>query len=80
MSGYPVGDEPTNWGDWIEPAYRRVVSELWENVFGDDPQATQTAEWRFLNGRWGESSLEWLECRADRVVTAYVCLRCLGCH
>jgi hypothetical protein len=54
MSGYPVGTEPTNWGDWIEPAYRRVVSELWDNVFGDDPQATQTAEWRFLNGRWGE--------------------------
>jgi hypothetical protein len=72
MSGYPVGSEPRNWGDWIEPAYRRVVAELWENVFGDDPQAMQSAEWRFMNGRWGESFVCNSEGHADTVVTACV--------
>jgi hypothetical protein len=54
MSGYPVGGDPNNWGDYIEPAYRRDVMELWENVYGESPQPMRTAEWRFNNGRWGE--------------------------
>lgn len=54
MSGYPPGENPSNWGDWIEPAHRRTVAELWERVYGDNPEAMETAEWRFMNGRWGE--------------------------
>jgi hypothetical protein len=57
MSGYPPGGDPNNWGDYIEPAYRRVVEELWENVYEGSPKAMQSAEWRFMNGRWGESFL-----------------------
>lgn len=73
MSGYPVGSEPTNWGDYIEPAYRRTVSDLWAAVFGDEPQAMQTAEWRFMNGRWGEFLLQAdMGHPADAAVTAYV--------
>lgn len=57
MSGYPPGNEPTNWGDWIEPEHRRAVAEMWDRVFSDSPEAMETAEWRFMNGRWGELRL-----------------------
>jgi len=55
MSGYPVGGDSSNWGDYIEAEYRREVQGLWENVYADNSQAMHTAEWRFKNGRWGES-------------------------
>ena len=54
MSGYPPGGDEKNWGDYIEPAYRRDVQQLWNDVYGDNPQAMYTAEWRFMNGRWGK--------------------------
>lgn len=55
MSGYPSTNEVSNWVDWIEPAYRDHVTAMWDRVYGEDPQPMETAEWKFTNGRWGES-------------------------
>lgn len=57
MSGYPAtatGQIP-NWTEWIEPIHRRHVAAMWDRVYGEDPQPLETAEWKFTNGRWGES-------------------------
>lgn len=51
ISGYPIGVEVTNWGDYIHPMNRRMVSEFWDHVFGAE-EATSTCEWQFANGRW----------------------------
>jgi hypothetical protein len=73
MSGYPVGGDSSNWGDYIEAEYRRDVQELWEHVYSDQSQAMHTAEWRFKNGRWGKLSFCIFEYHdTDDIVTAYV--------
>jgi len=73
MSGHPVDGDSSNWGDYIEPEYRRDVQELWEHVYSDQSQAMHTAEWRFKNGRWGKSFLvTFMTWNADDIVTAYV--------
>jgi hypothetical protein len=76
MSGYPVGGDSSNWGDYIEPEYRRDVQELWDHVYSENSQAMHTAEWRFKNGRWGQSFSFHYRSYADEIVTAYVAI----CH
>ena len=74
MSGHPVDGDSSNWGDYIEAEYRRDVQELWEHVYSENSQAMHTAEWRFKNGRWGQSSSFTPSeiSNADDLVTAYV--------
>jgi hypothetical protein len=73
MSGHPVDGDSSNWGDYMEAEYRRDVQELWDNVYGENCQAMHTAEWRFKNGRWGQSFLvTFIIPYADDTVTAYV--------
>ncbi len=53
MSGYPPGVAITNWGDYIQEAHREEAAAFWDQVYRSD-EPTQSTEWQFLNGRWGE--------------------------
>jgi signal transduction histidine kinase len=51
MSGYPPGQDVTNWGDYIDTNFRKEVAQFWEKVYRGN-EATYTTEWLFANGRW----------------------------
>ena len=53
MSGYPQGSVVSNWGQYIAEQYRPDVELFWDRVYSSDA-ATQSAEWQFTNGKWGE--------------------------
>ena len=49
-----VGEKP-DWLSFIIPEHRAEADALWNDVYTGG-LATKTAEWQFVNGRWGESS------------------------
>lgn len=51
VSGYPVNEEITKWGDYVHPRDRRVVMDFWEEVY-KSTEMTHICDWQFGNGRW----------------------------
>jgi len=51
ISGYPLGEEVRQWGDFIHPRDRGVVSRFWDGL-STSQETHQTCEWQFANGRW----------------------------
>ena len=48
-----VGEKP-DWLSFITPEHRLEADALWNDVYTGG-LATKTAEWQFVNGRWGMS-------------------------
>lgn len=86
-----VGEKP-DWLSFITPEHRLEADALWNDVYTGG-LATKTAEWQFVNGRWGMSfqlrfptppavyyALETEECRLhrDKELTKQLSFACSG--
>lgn len=63
LSGYPMGQEITNWGDFILEEHQARIRHLWE-TYVPSTAPSVWAEWQWNNGRWGATQV----LRLDEVV------------
>ncbi|KAL1413038.1 hypothetical protein Q8F55_000787 [Vanrija albida] len=63
LTGYPIGQEITNWGDYILEDHQARIRHLWE-TYVPSTAPSVWAEWQWKNGRWGATQV----LRLDEVV------------